>query len=152
MSATNPAAETLALLRSIDASLKQLLAQSRATTPAASKAVANDRDLDSQWGDPELRFMPRDWTGPSFKGRHFSECPPDLLDLVAESCDYFARKADENNERTDKGKPVSDYKRLDAARARGWAHRIRTGKHVQTTPPGNGSGAWYGEADQDVGF
>jgi hypothetical protein len=149
MSATNPAAETLALLRSIDASLKQLVAQSRGTPAAGAKAVAPDRDLDSQWGDPELRFMPRDWTGPSFKGRKFSECPPDLLDLVAESCDYFARKADENGEKTDKGKPLSDYKRLDAARARGWAYRIRTGKHVQTTPPGNGSGTWAGE---DVGF
>ena len=38
MSATNPAAETLALLRSIDASLKQLLAQSKPAALASSKA------------------------------------------------------------------------------------------------------------------
>jgi hypothetical protein len=160
MSATNPAAETLSLLRSIDASLKQLLAQGRATssTPAAAKPVAPDRDLDGTYGNPELKFMPRDWTGPSFKGRRFSECPADLLDMAADTFDYFARQAEAKDERTDKGKPVADYKRMDAARARGWAARIRSGKHVQTTPPSNGNGSgmtstWAGEEDgQDVGF
>jgi hypothetical protein len=159
MSATNPAEETLRLLRSIDTSLKQLLAQGLrggASAPAATqKAVASDSDLDGKYGNPELRFLPRDWTGPSFKGRKFSECPPALLDLVADSCEYIARKADENNELTDKGKPVGDYKRMDAARARGWAARIRSGKTVQTTPatpPANGNGStavpgWAAESE-----
>lgn len=126
--------EAIDLLRSIDASLKQLLAQSRG--PAGPKAIASDRDLDGKWGNPELKFNPRDWTGPSHKGRKFSECPPELLDLVAETFDYFARKADENNERTDRGKPVAEFKRADAARARGWAKRMRTGAcHKPVTTP-----------------
>lgn len=131
----------IALLESIDRSLKQLLARQQGSAP---QAVASDRDLDSKWGDPELKFNPRDWTGASFKGRKFSECPPELLDRVAETFDYFARKAEEKNERTDKGKPVADYKRADAARARGWAKRMRDGTHrkPETTPTSN---AWSDE-------
>lgn len=139
--------ETLVLLRSIDASLKLLVAQRRESLP---KPVASDRDLDGKWGDPELKFMPRDWTGPSFKGRHFSECPPALLDLAADTFEYFARKAEESDERTEKGKPVAEYKRADAARARGWAKRMRDGVHrapVVTEPVQSGEWANSPEAD-----
>lgn len=126
MSAT---AESLALLRRIAVAVEKLAA---ALPTGSSGAVASDRDLDGKYGNPELKFIPRDWTGPNFKGRKFSECPPTLLDMVAETFEYFARKADENDERTEKGKPVAEFKRADAARARGWARRIRDGKHVQT--------------------
>lgn len=126
MSATE---ETLALLRSIDASLKLLVKQQTASAP---KAVASDKELDSKYGNPVVKFMPRDWTGPSYKNRTMSECPPELLDLLAETLDYFARQAEEKDERTDKGKPVAEFKRADAARARGWAKRIRDGRHIQT--------------------
>jgi len=130
--------EALAVLRSIDGSLKSLLALSQQRRQAPDKisrggAVASDRDLDGRFGDPEVKFMPRDWTGHSYKGRKFSECPPDLLDMLAETFEYFGIKADEKREMTEKGKPVGDYKRLDAARARGWAARIRSGKHQHGT-------------------
>lgn len=131
MSATGE--DALVVLRSIDATLKAMLelaqqrtAQARAASP---KPVASDRDLDGKYGDPELKFNPRDWTGAPCKGRHFSECPPELLDMVADTFDYFARKSEETNERTNGGKPVAEYKRADAARARGWAKRMREGKH-----------------------
>lgn len=127
--------EAIDLLRSIDNSLKALASavqplvmQMRAAQP---KPVASDRDLDGRFGDPELKFNPRDWSGASFKGRRFSECPPDLLDLVAETFEFFARQAEAKDERANNGKPVADYKRADAARARGWAKRIREGKHIQ---------------------
>lgn len=127
--------EAIEILLSIDRTLKAMLAlaqqRTAATRAAQPKPVASDRDLDGKYGDPTLKFMPRDWAGASFKGRKFSECPADLLELAAETFDYFARKAEENNELTDKGKPVADYKRQDAARARGWAKRIRDGRHVQ---------------------
>lgn len=119
----------IALLESIDASLKVLVERKRAAAP---KAIASDRELDGQYGNPVLKFQPRDWTGPSFKNRTFSECPPELLDLVAESNDWFAQQAEQKNEKTAKGKPVAEFKRADAARARGWAKRIREGKHIQT--------------------
>lgn len=137
MSATE---ESLALLRSIDASLKQLVKHFAAQAP---KAIASDRDLDGPHGDPLLKFTVRDWTGPSYKGQPFSACPADLLDLIAESLDYFARKADETDERTTRGGKVGDFKRADAARARGWAKRIRDGKH---RPPAAGESAFGNEA------
>lgn len=130
--------DVLTVLRSIDATLKAMLAlaqqrtsQARATQP---KQVASDHDLDGKYGDPVLKFSPRDWTGASFKDCHFSQCPPDLLDLVADTFDYFAQQADLKGERTEKGKPVSEFKRADAARARGWAKRIRA---TPRPPAGN---------------
>lgn len=117
--------EAIDLLRSIDASLKQLLKHFAAAAP---KVVASDRELDGQHGDPVLRFTVRDWTGPTYKGRRFSECPADLLDMIAASLDYFAMKAEESGEQY-RGKSVAPYKRADAARARGWARRIREGRH-----------------------
>lgn len=137
------------LLESIDASLKQLLNQSRAAAP---KPIASDRDLDGKYGDPVIKFNPRDWTGPSFKDRRMSECPADFLDLVAATSDYFAQKAESTNERTDAGKPVADYKRADAARARGWAKRIRDGKHLQrhdvATPAAPAPSGWDDTGDE----
>lgn len=141
----------IALLESIDGSLKQLLARKRAAEP---KPVASDRELDSKWGNPVVRFMPRDWTGPSFKDCQMSECPPDLLDIVANTFDYFAQKAEEKDERANNGKPKAEYNRADAARARGWAKRIRDGKHQQrhdltspASPTADDSPEWGSEAD-----
>jgi hypothetical protein len=135
MSATE---ETLGLLRSIDASLKQLLKLQQVT---AAPQIASDRDLDSKYGDPEVKFMPRDWTGSSFKGRHFSECPPVLLTLIADSLEWFGKQADAKGERTTNGKPVGDFKRADAARARGWAKRLLAGVvSNEATRNGNGNG------------
>jgi hypothetical protein len=119
------AGEMVALLRSIDSKLSQLL--SRAPAGGNGPALADDRDLDSQYGDPEVKFNPRDWHGDNCKGRRMSQCPAEFLDLLAGTFDYFAKKADENGETTNAGKPVAPYKRRDAARARGWAARKRTG-------------------------
>lgn len=144
--------EALELLRSIDASLKQLLKLSKART-AAPKAVASDKDLDGKYGNPPVKFNPRDWTGPSFKGRTLSECPPEFLELLAQTFDYFAEKAEQNNERASNGKPVADYKRTDAARARGWAVRNK-GRRFDPAPEppafasqAAGGKEWAGDAD-----
>lgn len=127
MSATE---ETLRLLKSIDASLRTLVALvgANGAHTDAGQRIATARELDGQWGDPEVRFDPRDWTGPSFKRRRLSQCPPDYLDLLAEAFEYFARKAEEKDERTDKGKPVAEFRKSDAAKARGWAKRMRDGE------------------------
>jgi hypothetical protein len=110
----------VALLKSIDGSLKKMAATN-------GTEIAPAHDLDSTYGDPELRFSPRDWSGDNYKGRKFSECPPALLDEVARSLDYFALKAEEKGETTSTGKPVAPLKKKDAARARGWAKRLREG-------------------------
>lgn len=123
--------ETLRLLRSIDNSLKSLLALQRG-------ARQTERvDLDGPHGNPDVKAKdPRDWTGESMKGRKFSECPPDYLDLIAERFDYFAGKE------TDEKK--AKYSRLDAARARGWAQRIRGG-FVPSSAPANASDEGFGD-------
>lgn len=115
----------VSLLQSIDASLKKLVSETQAMKP---KQLASDRDLDGQWGNPLVKFNPRDWTGQSFKGRPMSECDPAFLEMLAETFDYFACVAEEKDERANNGKPVAGYKRADAARARAWAKRIRDGK------------------------
>jgi hypothetical protein len=138
------------LLESIERLLKQLVAQGRTASPR----VAPGRDLDGKHGDPEVRMRdPRDWTGPSMKGRRFSECPAEYLDLLASRFDWMADQAESKNE-TYNGKPVAPYRRSDAARARGWAKRIRDGRHVQTTPPSTNGSGWADEpaADEDIPF
>lgn len=118
----------IALLTSIDTTLQHILAL---RAKGSGAPIASDKDLDGKFGNPVVKFMPRDWTGQSFKGRKMSDCPAELLDMLAETFDYFASKAEEKGEKTDSGKPVAPYKRADAARARGWALRIRSGKVAQ---------------------
>jgi len=126
--------QAIALLTSIDATLKALLTLMRGNAP---KEVATDADLDGQWGDPVVRAKdPRDWTGESQLGKPFSGCPPEYLDLIAARLDYFAERAEAEGTLTSSGKPVAPYNRRDAARARGWAKRLRAG----WTPEDNGVG------------
>ncbi len=140
--------EFLIVLKSIDASLKEILALSRQRTSRAASTgsgagplTANDKDLDSQYGDPEVRMKdPRDWTGPTMKGRKFSACPADYLEMYADKLDWMAGKSEDEKAMTKGNKPLAPYQRKDAARARGWAARIRSGKH--TPPPVDSSPGW----------
>jgi hypothetical protein len=118
--------ESLSLLRQILAAL-QAGAITSPSQPLASVTIADDRDLDSQWGDEEVRVSPRDWTGEPMKGRRMSECSPAFLDMLADTLDYFARKNEASNALTAAGKPKAVYDRKGAARARGWAARLRSG-------------------------
>jgi len=129
-----PPSETIAVLKSIDLSLRTLvvIAQGKAETRAKASlaapgaTVASDADLDSQWGDQEIKAKdPRDWTGEPMSGRRFSECPAEYLDMVADRKDYFVSI---NAQGTEEEKKKAKYDRLDAMRARGWAARIRAGK------------------------
>lgn len=136
-------ADVLTVLKSIDLSLRKLVViaerkaeeRVKAAQNTPGSAVANDADLDGPYGDPPVKFDPRDWTGDSCKGLTFSACPAEFLDMLAETFDYFAQKAEEKNEMTTGGKPVAPYKRKDAARARGWARRIRAGYKSPTSAP-----------------
>lgn len=123
MSATSE--EAVALLRSIDASLKRLVTLLQ---PQQPQHIASDRDLDSPHGDPVIKAKsPRDWHGPSMEGKRFSECDPVYLDLLAARYDYFAQENETRNELATDGKPKAIYNKRDGARARGWAARIRAG-------------------------
>lgn len=117
-------------LNRIEAKIDRLLGQQSA---AAAPGIAPDSDLDSQWGDEEVKKNPKRWQGESFAGRRMSECPPEFLDCLAEHFDYkAAREADDAASLTDadeaaKKKKYSGYSRKSAARARGWAARLRAG-------------------------
>ncbi len=116
--------DLLVVLKSIDVSLKALVA----AQPKPPPQLADASDLDGQYGDPIIMQKdPRDWRGDTQHGKRYSECPPEYLDLVASRLDYFAEKADAENKLTAGGKPVGPLNRRDAARARGWAARLRGG-------------------------
>jgi hypothetical protein len=120
-------AEIHIVLRSIDATLKELLALSKSKR-AAAKPTDDQKlhvDLDGPYGDPLIKAKdPKDWAGPSMRDRHFSECPPAYLFLLAQRYDYFAsRELDEKKKR---------YNQLDAEKARHWAQRIESGYKPKT--------------------
>ncbi len=134
------AQDVIDTLREILLSSKRIEALLRGAAPPV---VASDSDLDGQWGDPVVRAKdPRDWTGESQLGKPFSECPAEYLDLVASRLDFFAEKAEAEGTLTTSGKPVAPYNRKDAARARGWAARIRHGYK----PAENGAGGFPSDA------
>jgi hypothetical protein len=90
-----------------------------ATSSASGGEAAPDADLDGQYGDPTIKFDPKRWSGASYVGSTYSRTEPDYLDAVAEALEWSA-----NNPRPGKEKYAS-YDRRDAARARGWAARLR---------------------------
>ena len=145
MSDPKPTAEAalLALQRiataceAMDAKLATLLLRGPTGPSAAPARVAPDIDLDGPYGDPEIRAKdPRDWSGPSQAGKRFSECSAAYLDLLAERFDFF------NSQETDEKK--RSYNTRDAARARGWAARVRAGwKHPATPAPAGGFDAAF---------
>lgn len=99
------------------------------------KPVATDQELDDpKWGDPEVRKDPPRWKGSPQAPCHMNECPPDYLECLADFFDWQAGKAEEKNECTDKGKPIAPYRRADAAKARGWAKRNRSGRKPAPKP------------------
>jgi hypothetical protein len=96
-----------------------------AAAPGAPPEIATDADIEGPRGNPEVRFDPKRWEGQSFKGRTFSDCPPEFLEMLAETLEYFARKNDQEGAVDKNGGPKSRWERLDASRARAWAKRLR---------------------------
>lgn len=90
--------------------------------------IAPDSDLDGQYGNEKIRMVPRDWKGAPRKGWLMARCEPEFLDLYAVAMMHFAAKNEASGE-TKKAR----YDRLAAARARGWAKRLREGWVPQTS-------------------
>ena len=109
--------------------------------------VASDRELDGEYGDPEIRRDPPRWTGEPFAGRRYSETSPEYLDCVADFNDWRADKDDESGAKDNKGRPKSAWARKDARLARGWAARLRSGWR----PKANGFGGGKPVSDEDYG-
>jgi len=132
----------LAKLVAIEATQARILAALSARTNGAAPAsngggpsAAPDSDLDSPHGDEGVKFVPRDWTGePVTKGTPMSMCDPDMLDMLAQAYDFFARKNDDAKAVDNKGNPKSAWDRKTAARARGWAARLRANPQPKAAP------------------
>ena len=131
----DPRVETLKHLSSIDTTLKAILLVLSENRNEPAKVP--DALLNGPYGDPIVKVEPRDWAGESMKGRKFSECPPEWLDLAAEMYDYFASKPDQDDKKR-------GYNVTDAKRARGWAARLRAGYVAPSgqTVTGEGEPAW----------
>ena len=97
--------------------------------------IATDRDLDSQWGDEVIKKIAKNWKGESFVNRRMSECSIEFLEYFADHNEWAAGEDDEkaagNGPDSEKYAKYARYGRTRAARARGWAKRLRDG----WTPP-----------------
>jgi hypothetical protein len=125
MSAENN--EILEVLHKIERHLAKL-AGGNGAARSGGGLVADTSDLDSQYGDPEVRKDPTRWIadgGKSFVGLRFSQCTPEYLDALASLKDWMADKDEQKG--TEEGTKYARYGRLDASRARGWAERLRNG-------------------------
>ncbi len=90
----------------------------------ASGLFVEDKDLDAPNGNPKVKFPPRQWRGADFKGKLFSECPPEFLEMLADALRWSADhpKAGTDPETAAKW---AKYGRADARRAMSWARRLR---------------------------
>jgi hypothetical protein len=114
---------------------------------ASESAIASDRDLDGQYGNPTIKKDPARWKGDSFVGYRYSETTPEYLEEVASFNDWRASKDDEAKAVDSKNRPKSYWARKDAALARGWAKRLRTRPAAPpASPPPNAGDTWEGDA------
>jgi hypothetical protein len=144
-----------AQVEAVNAKLDVLVGGGGGTRPASStshggageSAIASDRDLDGQYGDPTIKKDPARWKGESFVGYRYSETTPEYLEEVASFHDWRASKDDEANAVDTKGRPKSYWARKDAALARGWAKRLRARPAAPpASPPPNADDTWEGDA------
>jgi hypothetical protein len=121
--------EKIEAIYTIVLELEKRASSTAALAPAASvAAIADAAELDSQYGNPDVRKDPPLWSkagGASYVGRKFNECPAEFLDALASFFDWKVSKDIAKN--TPDGDKYAGYGRKDAARARGWAKRIRDG-------------------------
>jgi len=116
--------------------------------------VAPDSDMDSQYGDPEIRKDPPKWAGESMVGKRYSQCSADYLLSLAGFLEWKAGK-NESEGTPDKIK-YAGYDRRDAARCRGWARRNANGASGQpaASRPADDFGREAGadESDDQIPF
>jgi hypothetical protein len=156
--------DVLKAIKALDAKVSKLVAASGNGSKSRGNAssegeIANDYDLDSEHGNPTIKKDPPRWEGDSFAGCTYSECTPEYLDALAGFHDWRVWKA--NQEGNEKG---AHWAGKDAARARGWARRLRNGWETgaapqrQQQPEGtqwNGSGSYVpsgNEPPDDPGY
>lgn len=97
----------------------------RREAAAAELHEAQERDLDSEYGNFVVRRDPPRWKGDSFEGKRLSECTAPYLDALAEFKLWQLCREQERD--TDDARKRVKYLQRDVARCRGWARRLREG-------------------------
>jgi hypothetical protein len=135
-----------ALMNALKASNNGASARANVTANAGASGGGDnlDVDIDGPRGDPEVRFMPKRWTGADYKGQKFSSCEPEFLDMLAETFEWFAQRDDDSGAVDKNGAPKSKWSRLDAGRARAWAARLRGDSPAASKPRAKGFGGGGG--------
>ena len=131
--------EILTVLKRVEEKLDRVLAGG---TMAANNAgeIASDADLDSQYGDEEVKKDPPRWSGDPVAPTRMSLCSAEYLDVLATFHDWKADQ-DEGKARTLTGEAqekklrYAGYERKSARRARGWARRNRANSPTQSQEP-----------------
>jgi hypothetical protein len=104
--------------------LEARLAALGTKAPAGPGAKPMNVDIDDpKWGDPEVKYVPKKWDGPSFVGYRFSGCPVHFLEFMAGE---LTRSAEWKDSQGDEQKAkYAAMDRRDAAKALAWAARKR---------------------------
>lgn len=153
MSAAKSGEDEIKALTARVEALEKVVAALRGVFVPKSGGVepADDDELDGKYGDPAIRRDPPEkyWRGDRYVGCHLSECPADYLEAWAKyklACAFVADK--------DPAKAkYANYDRKDAARALGWARRIKAGQHTPKARPASDFGASEGsDFGGDTGF
>lgn len=95
----------------------------RAQRPTVGEAVDATRPrVRHDAADPIVKLLPRNWSGPDLRGKHFSECPPNFLGMTAHLLDSFADKnADDPDPQKQK---FAKWDRENAEAARRWRAKL----------------------------
>ena len=88
-------------------------------TRKGSKPMSANID-DPKWGDPEIKYVPKKWDGPSPAGQRMSQCSVRFLDFLAAELTRSAEWKDGNGKAEQ-----AEWDRRDAAKAMAWADRKR---------------------------
>lgn len=108
--------------------------------PQHTSIGVDDSECDGAYGDPAVRKDPKfvkgkAYSGPSFVGCKFSECPSEYLTGLAELFEWIVKKdrASPDAKKHANGKFYWEFSEKDARLARGWSRR-NTGKVIKAPP------------------
>jgi hypothetical protein len=92
--------------------------------------VGSPEDLATQYGDPEIRYIPRGWDGPDFKGLRMSQTSPTFLRWLANE---LGRGIEKKRAAGDDEK--AGWDRKNQLRAIGWCERLGETKSAAKPDP-----------------
>ena len=107
-------------ISNIEARIASLQTAPRAAAGPGAKPIEANID-DPKWGDPEIRYVPKKWDGPSYLGERMSACSVEFLRFLAGELESSAAWKEGQGDETKAKYAIMD--RRDAAKARAWARR-----------------------------